>query len=69
MDPHFFIEFSFEDQATYHTEHNLNPIQTCRNVKNNWLYMRVCGVLVVLRLELKSVSLLRRIELRSIQLT
>jgi hypothetical protein len=33
----FFIKSSSEDQATYHTEHILNSIHTCRNVKNSLL--------------------------------
>ena len=34
-----------------------------------WLYMKGCGVVVILRFELKSVSLLRGNEMGSIQLT
>jgi len=46
MDPHFFIKSSSEDQATNHTEHILNPIQTCRNIKNNLLPLYECGVVL-----------------------
>ena len=33
----FSFKSSSEDQATYHIEHILNPIQTCRNIKNSLL--------------------------------
>lgn len=55
-----------------HITHNISwilykPVGTLKTIY--WIYMSVCAVVVILRLELKSVFLLRGIEMRSIQLT